>query len=942
MVNQLMANTRSRRNLMLKPKLAAIALLVALFVFAPMPLAQSAGSITVDASCSLADAVQAANNDSAVGGCAAGSGTDTITISAAGTNNGVITLSSALEITSNIVINGGGHTISGGGTTRIFHLRQSHITFSLNAITLRDGYVAVPPDQPSSGSEFSGGAIYGYTATVNVSGASFSNNSAHEHGGAIALYNGVVNITASSFAGNSSRGYRPDSNHPFDGNGGAVYTYDGAINISHSSFTNNSAAKGYGGAVYTYEGDITVSNSTFSGNSAGVKGSALSTYSGSITATHITARGEVSSHGATVHLRNSIIGAVNTPTSATTTQAGSLFGTDPNLSKLGELTGSPAYFPLLAGSPAIDNGDKAYCLSVDQTYVARPQGNTCDIGAFESAFTGGQLPTEAPQRPTAAPTASPTATATPGPRPVSLNGTRCELADAITAANSDAASGDCPAGNGADTIAFHTDVILRAELPEINSDMTINGGGYSLSRASDLTNYIRLLKINSGATVVINNLSMKNGNVAYNGGAIYNAGALTITDSTLTGNESSYYGGAIYSKGALSIKDSQLVGNETSWYGGAIHNDGGPLSIVGSTFRDNETSWYGGAIYFGKRTGEDESAPIICDTLSIANSTFSNNSATGNGNAVAYAGAKANLSITNTLVSVYEIKTTGACDGTATATPTATSTPTDTATSTQTAAPTTPVPNPVSLNNTRCELADAIKAANSDTASGDCPAGNGADTIAFHADVTLYATLPEINSNMTINGGGHSLTRHSVDVTSPRFRLLKINSGATVVINNLTMKNGYSPLHRYYGGAIHNAGSLTITDSKLIRNYSIYNGGAIYSSGTLSIKDSTVRNNETGYYGGAIYSSGTLKIQGSTLRNNETGYYGGAIYSSGDLDIKSSTLSSNETAQYGGAIHSEFGSLTISGSTISDNQAVWDGGAIYFGEARKAECHPFP
>ncbi len=997
-----------------------------LFSFLLVQPVAAAGSITVDASCSLANAIQAANSDSAVGGCTAGSGTDTITITEAGTTNGVITLSSALEITSNIVINGGGHTISGGGTTRIFHLRQSHITFSLNAITLRDGYVAVPPDQPSSGSEFSGGAIYGYTATVNISGASFSNNSAHEHGGAIALYDGVVNITASSFAGNSSRGYRPDSNHPFDGNGGAVYAYDGAINISHSSFTNNSAAEGYGGAVYTYEGEINVSNSTFSGNSAGIKGSALSTYSGKIIATHITARGEVSSHRATVDLRNSIIGAVDTPTSATTTQAGSLFGTDPNLTTLGALTGSPAYFPLLAGSPAIDNGDKAYCLSVDQTYVARPQGNTCDIGAFESAFTGGQLPTVVPERPTAAPTATPTATATSIPVPVSLNGTRCELADAITAANSDAASGDCPAGNGADTIAFHANVILRAELPEINSDMTINGGGYSLSRASDLTNYIRLLKINSGATVVINNLSLKNGNVAYNGGAIYNAGSLTITDSSFTGNESSFYGGAIYSKGALSIKDSKLIGNETSWYGGAIHNDGGPLSISGSSFRDNETSWYGGAIYFGKRTGEDQSAPIICDTLSIANSTFSNNSATGNGDAVAYAGAKANLSITNTLVSVYDIKTTGSCGGTATPTATATATATGTPSGLirlpapqnfrvltgNTVAwdavsgadryrvrldppvgerilkrvdppltqytfdnlqpgqvykvrvramgdevvyqllgdwsaslkliPATPPANPVSLNNTRCELADAIKAANSDAASGDCPAGNGADTIAFHADVTLYAALPEINSDLTINGGGYSLSRYSFDVTSPRFRLLKVNSGATVVINNLTMKNGSSPLHEYYGGAINNAGSLTITDSALSNNRTIYNGGAIYSSGSLSIKDSTLSDNRSGYYAGAIYSSGTLKIQGSTLSGNETGYYGGAIYSSGDLDIKSSTLSGNETAQYGGAIHSEFGSLTISGSTIRDNQAVWDGGAIFFGEARKGRVPPLP
>jgi hypothetical protein len=42
---------------------------------------------------------------------------------------------------------------------------------------------------------------------------------------------------------------------------------------------------------------------------------------------------------------------------------------------------------LLAGSPAIEGAVQACATAlVDQRYVARPQGNACDIGAFE--FTG--------------------------------------------------------------------------------------------------------------------------------------------------------------------------------------------------------------------------------------------------------------------------------------------------------------------------------------------------------------------------------------------------------------------------------------------------------------------------------------------------------------------------------------------------------------------------
>jgi predicted outer membrane repeat protein len=56
---------------------------------------------------------------------------------------------------------------------------------------------------------------------------------------------------------------------------------------------------------------------------------------------------------------------------------------------LGELTGSPAYLPLLPGSPAIDIPNVYFCFAKDQRGVARPQdGNgdgiaTCDLGAYE-------------------------------------------------------------------------------------------------------------------------------------------------------------------------------------------------------------------------------------------------------------------------------------------------------------------------------------------------------------------------------------------------------------------------------------------------------------------------------------------------------------------------------------------------------------------------------
>jgi hypothetical protein len=56
----------------------------------------------------------------------------------------------------------------------------------------------------------------------------------------------------------------------------------------------------------------------------------------------------------------------------------------------------------------------------------------------------------------------------------------------------------------------------------------------------------------------------------------------------------------------------------------------------------------------------------------------------------------------------------------------------------------------------QCSLRDAIVAANTDTAVSGCVAGSGADTIVFGSGltgaITLTATLPDIESNLTISG----------------------------------------------------------------------------------------------------------------------------------------------------------------------------------------------
>ena len=59
---------------------------------------------------------------------------------------------------------------------------------------------------------------------------------------------------------------------------------------------------------------------------------------------------------------------------------------DPRLDTLADNGGATETMALLTGSPAIDAGDTETCASTDQRGITRPQGEACDIGAFESAL----------------------------------------------------------------------------------------------------------------------------------------------------------------------------------------------------------------------------------------------------------------------------------------------------------------------------------------------------------------------------------------------------------------------------------------------------------------------------------------------------------------------------------------------------------------------------
>ena len=176
----------------------------------------------------------------------------------------------------------------------------------------------------------------------------------------------------------------------------------------------------------------------------------------------------------------------------------------------------------------------------------------------------------------------------------------CTLADAIAAANTDAAVGGCQAGDGADVITLSADITLEAELPRINTEITVEGGDYSISGALAY----RIFYVEASGTLTIKQLTLVDGRSgpenapglwSGKGGAIYNEGKLNITDSAFSRNAAGM-GGAISNRGVTSVYGSTFVENSAYAGSGAIENlAGAKLNVRESQFLNND-GHAGGAI----------------------------------------------------------------------------------------------------------------------------------------------------------------------------------------------------------------------------------------------------------------------------------------------------------------------------------------------------------
>jgi CSLREA domain-containing protein len=833
----------------------------------------------------------------------------------------------------------------------------------------------------ASGSDYDGGGIYSYYAQTTIQDSQVNGNSASGKGGGI--YNDYYHlmIDDSEISNNQSR----------DNTGGGLYNYGGTAHITDTTFDNNTSSDGdsgggiynddemmlkrstvsnnfapeaTGGGIYNYD-NLEITNSTISGNTASDDGGGIYN-ADALTLTHVTITDNTATDSSSdgVYSNTSDFDAESTiiagniggdcggfdpleeesgfnmedvqdPTNTGTSSCGFDEPTDvlvfedaSGLLPLASNGGLTKTHALSSTSEAVDAG-KEDCppVSTDQRGVARPAGNACDLGAFESSNTA---------------TAS--------------------GADTLFTVNSSDDDPDNNLGDGVCETVTAGECTLRAAVQESNTSPGFNtvelpSDTYNVAAELPVERNLRIVGLDTGVDrpvidaggtnrafyvnglnertidVEMIDLVVQNGDIIVGyGGNIYTEDAhLYLTRVDVLDGVADSGGGGIYSfRSGLHFTDVVVDGNNAfydnggggPWIGngGGIYAKDSHIVWLRGDLTNNDAERDGGGLWTS--AAHVEMTEVLVDGNTVVNDDAACNCERGGGIYDDY-GSKFHLMDTditsNTSANygggVYLYSSKFEAEGG--------SIDTNDATEQDGGGIYDGDYSDISLTNQSLD--------------GNTAGSDGGGAYVGYGSLSIADSSVDGNTAVNYGGGlyvyysGLSLDNSSVDLNEATNEdgggIYFDESDST---NSITDSSVNENTAGDDGGGIWNEySSVSLSNSSVDDNISNDDGGGIYSSySTLKVHGgSSVDSNKASTYGGGIYSYyGTTEVSGSTVNDNvadtsDGGFYGGGIYQTyGQVDVTdASEVNRNWTGNSGGGIYSENGNLVVSDSDVSDN-----------------------
>ena len=320
---------------------------------------------------------------------------------------------------------GGMYNDLGSPSIRSVIFRDNYATFGGGMYTRGDQYSYFPTapalnhvDFINNSAKEGGGMRNESYTSATLTDVTFDGNQAVRSGGGMENFdhNDIIlvdvtfhnNTTKGSGGGlmNWSHNNPQLTNVTFSGNaavwGGGISNYLSNPVLTNVIMNDNSATT-YGGGISNESSSPTLTNVTISGNRAATNGGGIfNDNTSNPTLTNVTISGNkansqgggVYNQGGHVSIRNGILygdigGEIQGAADAiySIVQGGypglGNLDSDPLLGPVQDNGGPTLTMALAGNSPAIDAGNHANCPDTDQRGMTRPQGEGCDIGAFE-------------------------------------------------------------------------------------------------------------------------------------------------------------------------------------------------------------------------------------------------------------------------------------------------------------------------------------------------------------------------------------------------------------------------------------------------------------------------------------------------------------------------------------------------------------------------------
>lgn len=723
--------------------------------------------------------------------------------------------------------------------------------------------------------------------TLNLTGGTFSNNTAKKgDGGAISNY-GNLNVNGTTFTDNLDHTASDAQDSNPIGGGAIALGVDSVTNIENATFTHNKS--GFrGGAIATRRtlqegetgtnGSLTIKDSTFEKNMALVVSGASNSNSnlaaglGGAVATNFntevtggTFKGNFAEHGGGAIYLTGFVDAQNQTNVSDDKKAG-------NLTVTGTTFDSNTTF---GQGGAILTGTNSQKLTVnDATFTKNSAqfGGGAIWSGSETEINGGSFTNNS----------------------TTNNATGSDLADGAKGVAE---------GGGAIFVGGESKVTIDGTTFTDNKSGTVGGAiatrvtatitdGSSSLDISNATFEGNSAKVAGGAISVgnegiapeITNSTFTN-NTSATGGAIYNKGNLTVTGGSFSGNaalvsgDTQGVGGAIAnSKGTLTVTDVAFSGNHSTHGGGAIYSNGSkPLTVKGGSFENNIAGY--------TSVGEEAAAAAVA----VAEAATKG----GNGGAI-FAGEGTTLSVEGTTFSGNQ-----------------------------------------AIGSNDSGFGGAISSAATNATVKDATFENNQASVAGGAiNATEKGSMTVTNGTFTgnsSNNGGAVYNKGTLTVDGGSFT------------NNSSTGVG--------GAVTNSGGTLTVKEATFEGNRAATTGGAIYTNGSgkeVKIEDSSFTNNEAGYSengeesgqhnGGAIFAGQgtTLDVKKVTFEGNKASGDGGAVAADNTSTFEDVTFANNTAGGNGGALSitgTSSDKVTFKGNVAFENNTAADGvqNDIHFG-----------